>query len=109
MKGRIAAEKLYRSLPPTPQKAKLAALRDWLIISLHTCQPPDRYCAVFELDASQRQVLYLTLPQPVHRVGVCRKLRLNQTLKRTGDGFTLDLSTARYKTSRFYVSATFKS
>ena len=38
------------------------------------------------------------------RVGVCRKLRLNQTLKRTGDGFTLDLTTARYKTSRFYVS-----
>ena len=42
MQGRIAAEKLYRSLPPTPPKAKRAALRDWLIISLHTCQPPDR-------------------------------------------------------------------
>ena len=98
MKGRIAAEKLYRSLLPTPQKAKLAALRDWLIISLHTCQPPDRYCAVFELDASHCQVLPDVAHSCAHRVGVCRKLRLNQTLKRTGDGFTLDLTTARYKT-----------
>jgi|EP00966_Prymnesium_polylepis_P132042 hypothetical protein len=36
------------------------------------------------------------------RVGIVRKLRLNQTLKRSGDGFTLDMTSARYKTSRFY-------
>ena len=31
-----------------------------------------------------------------------RKLRLGMTIKRCGDGFTLDMTTARHKTSRFY-------
>jgi hypothetical protein len=38
-KARIKAEELYRSLPSTPPKPKLAALKEWLIIALHTVQP----------------------------------------------------------------------
>ena len=68
------------------QKAEAAACasstplarREWLILALHTCIPPDR-------------------------VGVIRKLRLNASLKRQGDGFVLDLTQQRsHKTSRFY-------
>jgi hypothetical protein len=52
-------------------------LRDWLILSLHTVMPPDR-------------------------VGVIRKLRLNASLKRCGDGLVLDLTVQRsHKTSKF--------
>ena len=55
---------------------KLSLLRDWLILSLHTIMPPDR-------------------------VGIIRKLRLNVSLKQTGDGFVLDCTSQRsHKTSR---------
>ena len=40
--------------------------------------------------------------QPPDRVGVVRKLRLGVTLKKEGSSYTLDMTTARYKTSRFY-------
>ena len=40
--------------------------------------------------------------QPPDRVGVVRKLRLGVTLKKEGTSYTLDMTTARYKTSRFY-------
>ena len=80
-KARVAAEAKYKSLPPTPPRAKAQALKDWLIVSLHSCQPPDR-------------------------VGVTRRLRLNQTIKRSGDGYVLDLTSARsHKTSRFCTFA----
>ena len=75
-KARVAAERAYKSL--APGKAKRQALKEWLIVALHACQPPDR-------------------------VGVTRRLRLGMTLKRSGEGYTLDLTSARsHKTSRFY-------
>ena len=40
--------------------------------------------------------------QPPDRVGVVRKLRLGVTLKKEGGSYTLDMTQARYKTSRFY-------
>jgi hypothetical protein len=76
-KARMAAEAAYKALPTTAAPArKLQALKEWLIICLHTVQPPDR-------------------------VGVTRKLRLNVTLKKEGGSYTLDMTQARYKTSRF--------
>ena len=69
--ARQKAEKVFRA-KATPQSRK-----DWLIVSLHTCIPPDR-------------------------VGVIRKLRLGHSLKRCGGGFVLDLTTQRsHKTSKF--------
>ena len=41
-KSRIAAEAHYKSLPTAPPARKLHALKEWVIISLHTLQPPDR-------------------------------------------------------------------
>ena len=75
-KARVKAEAAYRA-PGTLAKKK-QALKEWVILALHTCAPPDR-------------------------VGVLRRLRLGTTLKRSsGDGFVLDLTTARsHKTSRF--------
>ena len=73
----MAAEKHYKALPTSPPARKLHALKEWLIISLHTVQPPDR-------------------------VGVVRKLRLGVTLKKEEGSYTLDMTQARYKTSRFY-------
>ena len=74
----MAAEAAYKGLPATAAPArKLQALKEWLVISLHTVQPPDR-------------------------VGVVRKLRLGVTLKKEGGSYTLDMTQARYKTSRFY-------
>lgn len=35
-------------------------------------------------------------------MGVVRKLRLGVTLKKEGGSYTLDMTQARYKTSRFY-------
>ena len=40
--ARVAAEQKYKSLPATPPKPKAQALKDWLILALHACQPPDR-------------------------------------------------------------------
>ena len=37
-KARVAAEHAYRKLPPTPHKPKMQALKEWLIIALHTVQ-----------------------------------------------------------------------
>ena len=108
-KSRIAAEAHYKSLPAAPPARKLHALKEWLIISLHTLQPR----------APQRLQLRLcclsTEPSPHYlgfeslcgrladRVGVVRKLRLGVTLKKEASGsYTLDMTSARYKTSRFY-------
>jgi hypothetical protein len=42
-KARMTAEKAYKALPATAAPArKLQALKEWLIICLHTVQPPDR-------------------------------------------------------------------
>ena len=41
-RARVAAEIKYKSLPATPPKPKAQALKDWLILALHSCQPPDR-------------------------------------------------------------------
>ena len=39
----MAAEKAYKALPAAAAPArKLQALKEWLIICLHTVQPPDR-------------------------------------------------------------------
>ena len=78
--ARKKAEAAFRA-KATPQTR-----RDWLLISLHTCAPPDR-------------------------VGVVRKLRLGHSLKRCGGGFVLDLTTQRsHKTSKFCEgSAPFES
>ena len=78
-KGRVKAEAAYRALPASPPGRKKQALKEWLIMALHTCAPPDR-------------------------VGVIRRLRLGMTLKLSGDdGFVLDLTSARsHKTSRFH-------
>ena len=78
--ARKKAEAAFRA-KATPQTR-----RDWLLISLHTCAPPDR-------------------------VGVVRKLRLDHSLKRCGGGFVLDLTTQRsHKTSKFCEgSAPFES
>jgi hypothetical protein len=68
--ARAKAEAAYRS--------SKRGLRDWLLIALHTIQPPDR-------------------------VGVIRRLRLGTSLKRCGDGFVLDCTAQRsHKTSKFY-------
>ena len=79
--ARTKAEAAYKALPKgsTPYAKKMLALREWCLIALHTCMPPDR-------------------------VGIVRKLRFNMTLKRTEEGgFELDMTSARsHKTSRFY-------
>ena len=78
-KARLAAVSSYRTLPATASYSKKQhALKEWLIISLHTLAPPDR-------------------------IGVIRKLRLGMTIyKREGEpAYTLDMTTSRYKTSRF--------
>lgn len=41
-KGRVAAEARYKSLPASPHKPKAQALKEWVILALHSCQPPDR-------------------------------------------------------------------
>ena len=41
-RARMAAERAYSDLPQAPPARKAQALREWLIISLHTCMPPDR-------------------------------------------------------------------
>lgn len=70
--ARAKAERMYRTQKSAP------LLRDWLLLSLQTCMPPDR-------------------------IGVIRRLRLNMTLKRCGDGFVLDLTSARlHKSARFH-------
>ena len=41
--ARVAAEKSYKELPAgTPHAKKMLALKEWLLIALHTCMPPDR-------------------------------------------------------------------
>ena len=78
-RARISAEQKYKSLPANPHAKKTQALREWLAIGLFTLMPPDR-------------------------VGVIRKLRLNMSLKRSGDGsFELDLTQQRaHKSSKFH-------
>ena len=39
MRARVKAEEAYRSMKSTPPKHKQAALKEWLIIALHTVQP----------------------------------------------------------------------
>ena len=86
-KARVAAEQAYRKMAPMPHKAKALALREWLVIALHTCQPPDR-------------------------VGIVRKLRLGHTLKRsripptTHPSLTLSPSTSPRSTSKHIPSTT---
>ena len=41
-KARVKAEAHYNSLPASPAARKAQALKEWLIVSLHTVQPPDR-------------------------------------------------------------------
>ena len=74
-RARVKAEGEYRAASG-PKRQQL--LRDWLLLSLHTIQPPDR-------------------------VGVIRKLRFNASLKGTDGGYVLDLTAQRsHKTSRFH-------
>ena len=37
-----------------------------------------------------------------HAVGIIRRLRFNQSVKANGDGFDMDLSSMRFKNSKFY-------
>lgn len=46
-KARQAAEAAYKALPASPPARKLQALKEWLIICLHTVQPPDRVGIVY--------------------------------------------------------------
>ena len=122
---RMEAEKAYRTLPSTATRAKrMQTLREWLIIALHTLQPPDvchacrmpppppapSSCSLLPLLVLQRVgVVYAAASSPLERAlsphffadaraSPSRKLRLGMTLTKDLDsaGYTLDMTTARY-------------
>ena len=100
--ARVKAEKTYRELPAgTPHAKKMLALKEWLLIALHTCMPcassQPSLCAL-----AWRVTRGLRARLRPDRVGIVRKLRLGMTLKPCTDGYELDMTSSRsHKTSRF--------
>ena len=128
-KARMAAEAAYKALPAAAAPArKLQALKEWLIICLREpadlnsrllCHPrclltlSDRFSPLQTQFSPRTGLAWCTrLSRPndssrlrAHSLGsdFCRrKLRLGVTLKKEGGSYTLDMTQARYKTSRFY-------
>jgi hypothetical protein len=93
--ARVKAEKEYRAA--SGQK-KTQLLRDWAILSLHTIMPRTQ-CPPLCPSSLRRAPPFPSAT--ADRVGIIRKLRLNVSLKRAGDGFVLDCTSQRsHKTSR---------
>lgn len=76
--ARVKCAEAWSKARTLSHDAKVALLKEYLVLLFHTVMPPDR-------------------------VGIVRKLRWNATLKRDAPGaYRLDMTQARFKNSRFY-------
>jgi hypothetical protein len=73
----VAALEEYEKQPSQDPKRLKQLLKEVIIILFHSVQPPDR-------------------------VGVIRRLRLQATLIEDGEGYNIDLTRFKHKTSKFY-------
>jgi hypothetical protein len=84
---------------------KVALLKEYLVLLFHTVMPPDVKLLV-PPSPSHRSLLRSGVLSPTRlwqRVGIVRKLKWGVSLKKDAPGaYRLDMTTQRFKNSRFY-------